>query len=412
MAHLPEETKYYYKPSKNLRTFSLSLIALGLALIAMQVVFPWHHGEGEHHGNPRLFLSLHLGLLIALPLALGGVYFVALNHLAGSAWNVIVRRIAENYIWFLPFVFLLMLVILVFGIGDVFHHWVHAQPDDELINGKRGWLNTGFFISRNLLWVVVWFIFGFIFYRISRKQDEDGNAAHTVRMSKLGAGFLVVFALTYSMTAWDLGMSIEPHWFSTIWAVYSFAGLALTTFSSLVIWVWYLKRNGYYGDALNENHIHDLGKYMWGHTIFWGYIGISQFLLIWYGNIPEETFFYHNRLYTETMAYNPWAYVSLMLVVVRFFLPFLLIIRRDTKRNLNYLASIAVLIICGQILDLYWLAYPTLAHGDFVMFSWREVGPIALVLGAFIFIISSALSRGSLIPVKDPRLEDCLNWHQ
>jgi hypothetical protein len=231
-------------------------------------------------------------------------------------------------------------------------------------------------------------------------------------MSKLGAGFLVVFALTYSMTAWDLGMSIEPHWFSTIWAVYSFAGLALTTFSSLVIWVWYLKRNGYYGDALNENHIHDLGKYMWGHTIFWGYIGISQFLLIWYGNIPEETFFYHNRLYTETMAYNPWAYVSLMLVVVRFFLPFLLIIRRDTKRNLNYLASVAVLIICGQILDLYWLAYPTLAHGDFVMFSWREVGPIALVLGAFIFIISSALSRGSLIPVKDPRLEDCLNWHQ
>ncbi len=396
---------------------ALLLILAGAVLIGLQFLFPWHsHGagaEGGHGGgNPRLFLSMHLALLVTIPLALGGVYFAAFNNLSGARWVVSVRRLAENYFWFLPFVLLLMLAIFFGGFGDVFSHWVHAAPTDHLIAHKKPWLNQPFFMGRNILWFVIWGIFGFLFWKNSTAQDNDGNFNRTRRMIKMGALFLVVFGLTYSFTSWDLAMSLEPHWFSTMWSVYAFAGLALTLYSSMIIWVWYLKRSGYYGDAVNENHIHDLGKYMWGHTIFWAYIGFSQFMLIWYAAIPEETFFYNARVFNEDMTVNAWYYVGIALILARFVLPFFLIIRRDTKRNLNFLAAVAVIHFIGQIIDVYWLAYPTLDHGHFVMFSWQELGPLAVMLGLFMLSVGWGLSRNSLVPLKDPKLEDCLHWHQ
>ena len=413
MAHLPEESKLNFKISGKFQTVSLILMGLGIAMIAMQIVLPWHlTTEGTApHINPRLFTSLLMGLLVALPLSLGGIYFVAFNHLAGAGWNVTIRRLAESYVWYLPVVLVLM-VLVFFGLGDVFHHWVHGNPEDHLLQIKSPWLNAPFFIGRNILWVLVWILFGYLFYKHSVSQDKDGNVSHTLTMTKLGAGFLVVFGLTYSFSSWDLTMSLEPHWFSTMWAVYNFAGLALTVYASLIIWIWYLKKSGYYGDSLNENHIHDLGKYMWGHTIFWGYIMISQFLLIWYGHIPEETIYYHTRMYDENMQYNAWAYVSLLLVTVRFILPFFLIIRRESKRKIGYLAAVSVLIIFGQIIDLYWMIYPTLDHGHFVIPSWYELGPLLFVTGSFMLVIGKVLTKNPLIPIKDPRLEDCLHWHQ
>lgn len=418
MAQLPEESKIHFKMSRNFQMFALGLIVLGAILIGAQFALPWHgHGGGhggEHGGNPRLFMSLHLALLVILPLTLGGVYFVAYNHLSGTGWNVTVRRLAENYFWFLPVVLVLMLVIFYGGgFGDVFSHWVHAPADDHLINHKRPWLEENFFIWRNVAWMLLWILFGFIFWKHSTTQDEDGKMNHTRTSVKLGAGFMVLFGLTYSFNSWDLTMSLEPHWFSTMWAVYIFAGLALTLFSSLILWVWYLKKAGYYGDSLNENHIHDLGKYLWGHTIFWAYIAFSQFMLIWYAHIPEETVFFNHRLYQSgTMEVNAWYYVGIALILIRFVLPFFLIIRRDTKRNLNWLAFVAVIHLIGQVVDMYWIAYPTLDHGHFVAFSWQELGPLFLMAGLFILTVGWGLSRKPLIPVKDPRLEDCLHWHQ
>ncbi len=431
MVQLPDENRLQFKFTGGLRNFALALIGAGLVLVLLQIVFPWHpHQEeagvaattAEHHAgyeNPRLFMSLHLGLLIALPMAAGGLFFLLANHLSGAAWSVTVRRIAENYIWFLLFVLVLMLVIFFGGsltgpdhgsFGQVFHHWVHAEPDDAIINWKKGWLNVPFFIGRNLLIVVVWFIMGFLLYRLSVSQDSTGDAGSTKKMAKISAVGAVIFALTFSASAWDLSMSLEPHWFSTMWAVYIFAGTGLTLYATLILWIWYLKRNGYYGSTLNENHIHDLGKYMFGHTVFWGYIGVSQFLLIWYAHIPEETIFYFTRGgHTWTSG---WAYVSVFLVLIRFLFPFLLIIRRDVKRNINYMAGISLLILMGQVVDMYWIAYPTLHHGEFIAFSWQELGPVLLVFGSFILIVGMGLARTSLIPRKDPRLEECLHFHQ
>ena len=364
---------------------------------------------GEH---ARLFMSLHLALLVTLPLGLGGVYFLAINHLSGAGWVITVRRLAENYFWFLPFIFILMAVEFFGGFGDIFSHWVHADPSDHLIKWKSPWLNPSFFMGRNLIFVLVWTLFGFAFWKLSTSQDKSGNFTNTRIMVKMGAVFLVLFGLSYSASSWDLSMSLEPHWFSTMWGVYIFAGLALTTYSSMILWVWYLKKNGYYGDAVNENHWHDLGKYMWGHTIFWAYIGFSQFMLIWYANIPEETIFFHKRAFNADMTTNAWSTVGVVLVFIRFIIPLFAAIRRDTKRNLNWIAGVAVIHFIGQIVDMYWIAYPTLDNGHFVMFSWQEVGPIILMVGLFILSVGWGLGRASLIPMKDPKLEDSLHWHQ
>ena len=421
MAHLPEESKLKYKMSKNLMFLALGLVGIGLLTIVGQFLSPWHsahavEGHGGHHAvgeHARLFMSLHLALLVTLPLGLGGIFFTAINNLSGAGWAITVRRLAENYFWFLPFIFILMAVIFFTGgFGDVFSHWVHADPNDHLIKWKSPWLNEGFFQTRNLTFVALWFLFGFGYWKLSTGQDESGNFNNTRIMIKMSAIFLVLFGLTYSASSWDLSMSLDPHWFSTMWGIYIFAGLALTTYSSMILWVWYLKKNGYYGDAVNENHWHDLGKYMWGHTIFWAYIGFSQFMLIWYANIPEETIFFHTRVFNADMSTNGWYYVGITLILVRFVFPLFLIIRRDTKRNLNFLASVAALHFIGQIVDMYWIAYPTLDHGNFVMFGWQELGTILMMIGFFILSVGWGLSQKSLIPMKDPKLEDSLHWHQ
>lgn len=413
--------KLDFRISSNFRNIALGLIGVGLLLTLVQIFAPWHSdaaahgaGHGEEHaaGNPRLFFSLHLALLVGFPLALGGIWFTALHHLSGAAWSTTVRRISENFFWSLPVLFVLLLITLFAGMGDVFHHWVHADPEDALLKGKSAWLNPTFFSVRNIAVFIVWFAFGLLFWKASVTQDSDGAFSHTSLMTKLSAAFMIVFGLTVSSTGWDLSMSMEPHWFSTMWGVYIFAGAGLSSFAAMILWIWYLKRSGYVSESINIDHIHDVAKWMWGFTGGWAYIGVaSQFMLIWYAHIPEETIFFHTRLYHDDGTYNAWALVSLILVLVRWTIPFFTLIRRDAKRNLNWLAANAVLILFGQVLDMYWVMYPTLDHGEFHMLSWYEIGPLALLAGSFMITTAWGLSRAKLVPQKDPRLEECLHAH-
>ncbi|MBX7057272.1 MAG: hypothetical protein K1X75_04355 [Leptospirales bacterium] len=427
------EEKLKFRMPGRLQTICLALIGVGLALtvvLALGLAPHWtlggehaasehaaehgataaEHSGGEHEAgawNPRFFFAIHLAALVAIPLGLGGIFFVAVNHLAGAAWNVTVRRVAENYWWFLP-VPLLLIAIVLFGGGmdSVFSHWVHAPATDELIQKKSWWLNRPTFELRNVIIVLLWILFGFLFWKQSTSQDADGRISRTRLMAKLGGGFLVFFGLSYSISGWDLSMSTYPHWFSTIWAVYIFAGMALTLYASLVLWVWYLKKNGYYGDALNENHFHDLGKFMFGHTIFWTYIAVSQYMLIYYGHIPEETVWYQYRLT------GGWYYVTLLLVLTRFVAPFFLLVRREPKRDYNYMKRVAILVLFGQVLDMFWILYPVLHHDGGVPVLLAELGPLLIVGGSFVLIIGKMLERHALIPQKDPRLEECLHFHQ
>ncbi len=447
MVSLPDESKLKFQFPKKLQTICLALMGVGLIITFLHLGFSLagddHHDdsaahsaqvaetagdaakadgdhagadkkaekEGAHHHSKLMhfFYSLHLALLVALPLSLGGIFFVAINVLSGAAWSVSVRRLAENYFWYLPVVLALMAIIFAFGFGDVFHHWVHAPESDLLVKHKEAWLNAPFFIGRNLIWLVVWFAFGFFFWKHSTAQDSDGKMSHTKAGAKLAAGFLVVFGLTYSFNSWDISMSLEPHWFSTLWGIYIFAGMALTLYASLILWTGFLKKSGYYGDTFNENHLHDLSKYLFGHTIFWAYMAVSQYLLIWYGHIPEVTTFFYYRTDGGLFG-NAWYAITVLLVFSRFVIPFFLLCKREWKRNWNFMMGLSVFIIFGQVLDMYWVAYPTLSK-KFTPFFW-EIGPLMFVAGSFILVVGKSLERQSLIPVKDPRLEECLHFHQ
>lgn len=474
MVQLPEESKLKFEFPKKLQTICIAMIAAGLVAWGIEFAFPTelgHHGHGEEHAQElesgadehgagpgsaenagaiaaqaapavhsgegrittiaetegddhaegdsdhegtkgakkrmRFFYALHLGLLFALPLALGGVFFAALQHISGAAWSVTIRRVAETYWFYLPVVFILMAVIFFTGGMDtIFKLWVHAPADDPLMPSKTWWLDYSSFIARNLIFVALWILFGYLFWKYSTAQDEDGKLSRTRTMAKFGGGFLVLFGLTYSANSWDLSMSMYPHWFSTMWAIYTFAGLALTLYASLILWIWFLKRSGYYGDAVNENHLHDLGKFLFGHTIFWAYIGFSQYMLIWYAHIPEVTGWFKYR------TTGGWYAVTILLAVVRFGIPFFALVKRDVKRNWNYMAVMSVIIIIGQVWDIYWYTYPVMAHGDFVMFGIPELGSVLFVLGSFVLVVGKMLERAPLIPKKDPRLEECLHFHQ
>ncbi len=407
----PSAEQLQFRFPASLRRLSLALILAGLALAALQFVFPWHppkieHSAGAaHHWNPRFFYSVHLALLVALPLALGGIYFSAVHHVSGAVWSTAIRRLAEQFFWYLPLILLLFMVI-VLGAKDVFHHWLLPEPDDHLIAWKAPWLDFPFFVIRNILFFVLSFVFAWALWRGSTLQDQDGKNSRSRSLVRISSVFLVFFALSYSMNSWDLSLSLEPHWFSTLWALYIFSGLALTLYAALILWLCYLKAQGYYGDLCNENHLHDLGKYLWAHSIFWAYMAISQYMLIWYAAIPEETSFFKTRLE------GPWFYVSFGLALVRFVLPFLLMLKRETKRNYKKMAVIALIVLVGQVWDMYWIAYPVLGAGHFVPFSWQEIGPLAFVIGSHIYIVAWALEKRSLVPQKDPRIEQCLHFHQ
>lgn len=405
------ENKIQFTMNSKIRNIAIGLIGIGIISLILQFIFPWH-SHSETHGNPRLFYSLYLGFLVFLPITLGSLFFVSVHHLSGAAWSVTYRRLAETHFWFMPVLIFIFLLLMIFGMDIIFHHWVHAKETDELLKHKSGWLNKPFFLIRNIIIFIIWSIFGWYFWKYSIQQDKDGKFEYTPTLAKISAVFAVFFGITISTTSWDLSMSLEPHWFSTIWAVYIFAGVLLSSFASLAIWSYFLKKAGYYENTLTEDHLHDIGKYLWGTSIFWAYIGIaSQFLLIWYAHIPEETIFFHTRIYNEDLTYNPWAFISLFLVFIRFILPFFLLIKRKAKRNFQWMAISSFLILVGQITDMYWVLYPTLDHGHFVMFSWQEIGSLILYTGLYILVISYGLTKSKLIPIKDPRLEECLHIH-
>lgn len=409
--HLPSESKLQYSISPKLITISLAFIVIGVITVILQILFPWH-GHSEAHGNPRLLYSLYLGFLIFLPIILGALFFVTVHHLSGASWSVTYRRLAESHSWLMPIFFIVFMILMFTGIDTIFHHWVHAPETDELIKHKSSWLNKPFFITRNAIILLVWSIFGWLFWKYSTQQDVDGKFEHTPKLAKIAAVFAVIFGITISISSWDLSMSLEPHWFSTIWGVYIFSGVILSSFSVLAIWSYFLKMAGYYENTLTEEHLHDIGKYLWGTSIFWAYIGIaSQFLLIWYAHIPEETIFFAKRIYNEDFSYSPWALISLFLVFIRFLIPFFLLIKREAKRNFRWMAVSSFVILIGHITDMYWVLYPTLDHNHFVMFSWQELGSLLLYTGIYILVISYSLTKSKLIPIKDPRLEECLHIH-
>lgn len=338
-------------------------------------------------------------------LALGGLFFTGLQFLVNAGWSVTVRRVAESFTSFLPIAFLLALVIVFFGSHDLFE-WLHEDvvANDKILQKKAAYLNWPFFLIRTILFFGGWIIFSKLIVGNSLKQDKDGKEIRTVKNTKFSVVFILFFALSYSLFSVDYLMSLHPHWFSTIFGVYCFAGLFQSTLAFMIILTVWLIKKRLLSDCVNANHLHDLGKLLFAFTVFYAYIAFSQFMLIWYANLPEETIFYLHR------SHGGWKAVSYSLLVFKFLIPFLFLLPRQAKRCPKWLVSVSILVLIMQYVDIYWLVYPNF-DDHHVIFGLTELAIFFGFLGLFLFFVFKFLTKHSVSPTKDPRLHEALDHH-
>jgi hypothetical protein len=273
---------------------------------------------------------------------------------------------------------------------------------DHVLHGKMGYFSTPFYIARAVLFFGLIGFFALKMVRNSTKQDEEGGIELLNKQKPLAAMGIVIFAPLFTVFSVDLIKSIDPKWFSTMFGVYVFIGFVQAASAMLVVVIRRLQKAGYLHEVTSD-HFHDLGKYLFGFTIFWAYIGVSQYLLIWYANLPEETTFYLLR------ERSGWVWISILLPTVRFVLPFLMLLPREAKRNSAYLEKVALIVIFGEWIDLNYMIMPS-RYASFSI-SWLDIGLCLGFFGFFLFAIRRFLSRHATIPVKDPFLHETMHHH-
>jgi hypothetical protein len=377
------------------RITRLPFVGLGLATIgaAQLLIFGARHAD-------RLFAAWLVAFVFFLTIALGCLYFVLIHTAMQGSWGVLVRRIAENAAATLP-LFAILFLPVAFGVHSLYH-WSHADAvaHDALLRFKQPYLNLPFFFARAALYFVVWSGIALWFRRQSRLQDEARDAAAAARLSRYSGALLIPLAITTTFAAFDWLMSLSPHWYSTIFGVYVFAGGLVSAFALVSVAAVALRRAGLL-PALSSEHLHDLGKLLFAFTVFWAYIGFSQFFLIWYGNIPEETIWYRIRLE------GGWKLVTIALAVGHFALPFFFLLPRQVKRNATTLVMAAVWLLAMHFVDVYWLVMPSV-EGLGVRPGIVDVAALLTVGGAFLAGFGWLLVKSPLVPAGDPRLSESL----
>jgi hypothetical protein len=346
-----------------------------------------------------------VGFFYVLTLCLGSLFFVLIQHLTKAGWSVGPRRHAEWVSSFLPFMALLFVPIAL-SAPNLWHHWWgDASHHDELLAKKVAFLNPTFFYVRAVVYFALWFVMSRFFAATSRRQDVTGDAGLTKKMQVWSAPSVLFFGLSISFAGFDWLMSLDPHWYSTIFGVYVFAGSLVAGFAVLSLFQVSLQKAGILQKVGTVEHRHDLGKQLFGFTVFWAYIGFSQFFLIWYANIPEETVFFTRRWFVdETGAHNSWMPVSLALVFLHFWIPFFLLLPRTVKRTYLGLGLGASLLLFAHYVDLYWVVMPNF-DPEF-HFSWMDLGGLLLPLGGLVAWIGVRAGKDPVYPLKDPRLSE------
>ena len=357
--------------------------------------------SGSEGGMDYLLQTYLVSFAFFLSLSLGALFFVILQHLTRAGWSVVVRRIAEvlaGNVWLM----LVLVVPIVLGIEHLYH-WAHigVAEHDPLIAGKTGFLNSSFFITRLAIYFSIWSILAWFFHRTSKAQDTNADPALTRRMEVVAAPGMVLFALSLNFAAFDLLMSLDPHWFSTIYGVYYFSASVLLFFAVMPKILIWLQMQGLLKNAVTIEHYHDIGKFMFAFTVFWAYIAFSQYMLIWYGNIPEETEWFLKR---QT---GGWTAISLTLLFGHFILPFLMLMSRHVKRRPVPLAIIGVFVAVMCWVDMYWLVIPEFSPGV-ARFGLLDILVYLGMAGLYSAVFVWRLGRASLIPEGDPRLQESL----
>jgi len=383
----------------------LPVVSIFVGVVALAIALGMSTGS---HEKIELFQwSFHTSYMYYLSMALGCLFFVLVQFATRAGWSVVVRRFAETYAATLP-LFAVLFIPVVMSLHTVFHHWTSEEAQkDPVVIAKAAYLNESFFIGRGIFYVVLWSVLGIYYYRKSVKQDQSGDQAITFKLQKVSYPGIALFALSVSFCAFDWIMSLNPHWYTNMFGVYYFAGSIMIVYALLLLTTLALRGGTKIGNYISVEHIHDLGKLLFGFNIFWTYIAFSQYFLIWYSNIPEETEFYAMRSLGEHGAHwLPW---SIALIVGHFAVPFAFMMSRHIKRQplLIGLGSVWMLVI--HYVDIHWLIRPNW-HNELNHFGIIDILTLLGIGGLFIGFATLLLRRNSLIPQKDPRLTESMSF--
>ena len=353
-------------------------------------------------GNPKQFyFSWLVAFLFFMSLALGGLFFVLIQYASQGGWGIVLRRIGETVFVTIP-VMAVLFVPVLFGLHDLYE-WSHAgaADHDALLRWKAPYLNTPFFLIRAAIFFLLWSGIAILYYRGSRGQDVTGDPGVSARLRKLAGPALIILALTQTFASIDWIMSLTPHWYSTMFGVYFFAGSFVGFIALLSVVVVAMRAAGLLETIISAEHLHDIGKFLFAFTAFWAYISFSQFFLMWYGNMPEETIWYKARME------GSWLTVSILLMVGHFGAPFLYLMGRSVKRKGATLALGGAWLLAMHFVDLYWQVMPTL-HPEGLRPSVLDVAALVTVGGCFVAAAGWFMRRQALVPVRDPRLGESL----
>lgn len=378
--------------------------------------------EGGHHGSPvwlkRIYTSLWHNNIFFTGIGIIGLFFVAIQYAAQAGWSAPIKRIPLAMGQWIPIAGVLMLIIWFVAKGDLFH-WTHhdlydpaSEDYDKILDQKSVyffWLGSkGGFPTFYILRMVAFFSLWYWFYTLIKKQmlteDLEGGTQHWYSARKLSAVFLIIFAVSSSVAAWDWVMSIDPHWFSTMFGWYVFASWWVTGLATITLIVVNLKDAGYL-KMVNANHLHDLGKFVFAFSVFWTYIWFSQFMLIYYANIPEETVYFIERL-----QHSPYSWIFYANLILNFVLPFLLLMTRDAKRHMAMLKVVCPIVIVGHWFDFYNMITPGIMQYNGGI-GLLEIGLACIFFALFLWVSLSALSKMPLVAKNHPMMGESLNHH-
>src|SRR5688572_9821539 len=352
--------------------------------------------------NPKqFFFSWLVSFLFFLSLALGALFFVLIQYAAQGGWGIVLRRIGETTFATIPVIAALFLPLLL-GLHDLYE-WSHAEAvaEDALLRWKAPYLNVPFFLIRAALYFGIWSFIALMYYRGSRGQDVTGDPGVSARLRRLAGPAIIVLALTQTFASVDWIMSLTPHWYSTMFGVYFFAGSFVGFIAFLSVVAAAMRRAGLLDTVISVEHMHDIGKLLFAFMVFWTYIAFCQFFLIWYANLPEETIWYRARLE------GSWKAASVLLMVGHFGIPFLYLMGRDVKRRGWTLAIGGLWLLAMHFVDLYWQVMPVL-HPEGVRPHILDVAAFLAIGGCFVAAAGWLMRRQALVPLGDPRLAESM----
>ena len=365
-----------------------------------------HAEHTFHYLKNKPWSALYVALFFFFMISLAALAFYAIQHASQAGWPVVLFRVMEGITGYLPVGAVLLFVFFVLSSLHLNHLFIWMDADvvanDELIQNKAGYLNVPFFLLRAAIYIGGWIAYRQYARKLTLAQDNANDLTNYNKLFKTSAFFLVFFLVSESMMSWDWIMSLDPHWFSTLFGWYVFASMLVSAITTIALVTIYLKGQGYL-EYVNNSHLHDLAKFMFGFSIFWTYLWFSQFMLIWYANIPEEVTYFVSR-------FGDYKLPFLGMLVLNFVFPLLVLMNSDFKRVNWFIVCTGIIILIGHYVDIFVMIMPATV-GDQWFFGISEISSMLLVLGVFIYVVFTTLTKAPLLAKGNPFIKESEHFH-